>query len=104
MTPEERIARSIRAKGAVNEFLSPAFQLVIADYMGKLTEMAAREPWEADKIRKLAAAVQIAREVEKQIMAVVNDGDVAKAEKARADNISELPERKRRWAMMAGGM
>lgn len=102
MTQEERIAHSRRADAAIRDFLGPAFRIVIADYAAKHIELCTKEPWESDKQRKLAMAISIAREVEKQIVAIVKDGDVAMSEKKRAEHIAAMPEAKRKWALMGG--
>ncbi|MCW2405044.1 hypothetical protein M2336_001673 [Sphingobium sp. B1D7B] len=87
---------------ALDKFLSPAFEFVVGEYSKRLQEVAANEI-DPDKIRKLAVAIKIAREVEAQIVGIVRAGNVAKAEKGRADKIASMPEARRRWAL-AGGM
>lgn len=101
MIHEDAIARGHQAQLAM-EWLGPAFAIVTADYLAKLQEVAASEPWATDKIRKLAMATKIAREVEAQIKAVVATGEKAKADKKRADGIAALPDEKRKWALMGG--
>lgn len=103
MTPEERMARGLAADKALDQFLSPAFDFVLAEYTRKLTEIAAEQPWETDKIRKLAAGIKIAGTVREQIVALVRDGDAAHSERKRADQLANLSDTKRRWAAMAGG-
>lgn len=104
MTTEDRIARGARAEQAMDEFLGPAFAYVVAQYLEKLETLASEQPWETDKIRKLAAATKIAKTVQAQIVAYVMDGDAAYKEKHASDKIANMNDSKRKWALMAGGM
>jgi len=101
MTDEESIARGLEAERAM-KLLGPAFELVIADYLGKIVDISAAEPWEAGKISKLAMATKIAREVQGQITAIVRSGELAQEKKRRADVIADMPAEKRKWALMGG--
>lgn len=103
MTPEETLARARQAEAALDQFLVPAFEVLTEAYSKRLTEIATSEPWETDKIRKLAAALKIAKEVRGQIEGLVHAGEVAKDQKRKADEIAAMPEERRRWALMAGG-
>lgn len=103
-TPEERIARGQQAERAMEQFLSPAFDYVVADYVRRLTEIASEQPWETDKIRKLAAATKIARTVQASIAAFVHDGEAALKEKRAADRMENMTDEQGRWAKMAGGL
>lgn len=95
----ERIARGLRAEAALKEFLNPAFDFVIAEYMRKLTSIASEQPWEAAKITKLAMAAKIAEEVRQQVQGLVADGQVAAASRQQAEAVARLPvERRRIWA------
>lgn len=103
MTPEEQIARARQAEAALDQFLAPAIDVLMASYSVRLQEIAVAEPWATDKIRKLATALKIAREVQGQIVGVVKSGDVARDQKRRADEIAGMSDERRRWAL-AGGM
>lgn len=103
MTQEERIMRGQQAERAMEQFLAPAFDYVIAEYMRKLTDIASEQPWETDKIRKLAAATKIARTVQASIAAFVHDGEAAMSEKRAADRVANMTDEQGRWAKMAGG-
>lgn len=93
----ERIDRGQRATSALREFLDPAFDVVISDYMGRLTQIAAEAPWDTAKIVKLAAAAKIAEQVRVQIKALVADGEVALADVQRARQIEGLSTERRKW-------
>jgi hypothetical protein len=91
-----RAAEANRAQAALDEFLTPAFDVVIASYLQRMTEIAGKEPWEAKKITSLASAVKIAEAVRGQIRAIVSDGDVARVDMKRAQQIEDMPTEKRR--------
>jgi hypothetical protein len=95
MTNEEQIARAKQAQQALDQFLTPAFAVLQAAYAERLQEIAVAAPWETDKIRKLAAGLKIAKEVEAQIIAVVKNGEFAEAQKKRADRIAGLSDTKK---------
>lgn len=95
-TPSERIDRGQRAGAALKEFLDPAFDVVIADYMARLTQIAAETPWDTAKIVKLAAAAKIAEQVRVQIKGLVADGDMALDDKRRAHKIEGLSTERRK--------
>jgi hypothetical protein len=96
VTPQERIERGGRAKRALDEFLQPAFDVAASEYAARLKEVAAREPWAANKIAALANALRIVEEVQGQITGIVYDGEHAKQGKARAEVIEQLSPAKRR--------
>lgn len=96
-TNPDRQARGERARAALAEFLDPAFDVVIGDYMLRLTQIASETPWESDKITKLASAAKIAEQVRAQIRAVVADGEVAVADIKRAREIEKLPTARRKF-------
>jgi hypothetical protein len=96
LTPQQRIDRAGRAKRALEEFLEPAFELVMDTYLTRVEELSAKEPWSANKITALANATRIAREVRAQIVALVLDETDAKATIDRARKIEELSHAKRR--------
>lgn len=96
MTPNEAADEGARARKALDEFLTPAFDAVIADYVARLTELASTEPGQVDRISKLAIAVKVARNVKGQIEAIVQSGGLAEAGIKRARQIEQLsPERKK---------
>ena len=92
----EREDRGRRAEAALREFLAPAIEVAVGDYIARMTEIAAETPWETARIAKLAAGVKIARAVQAQIAALVADGEVAAAERKRARQIEAIGTERRR--------
>jgi hypothetical protein len=95
-----RMARAEQADVALKQFLAPAFDVVRADYLEKLGEIAAK-PLTADMragMEKLALAVKVVDEVRAQILSLVLDGSLARDGATRASQIAALPVEKRRWA------
>jgi hypothetical protein len=99
LSDEEKVARAVRARFAMDEFLAPALKALEAEYLTALTTLAANEPWETSKITKLAVAQRVIKSVEQQIIMAVLEGEIAGQELGRAKKIAALPEAKRRWAM-----
>ena len=95
-TTFERIERGQRAEAALKEFLDPAFDVVIADYMGRLTQIAAETPWDTGKIVKLAAAAKIAEAVRVQVKGLVADGELATQDLKRGRQIEGLSTERRK--------
>jgi hypothetical protein len=93
----ERIDRGQRATSALREFLDPAFDVVITDYMSRLTQIAAETPWDTGKIIKLASAAKIAEQVRVQIKSLVADGEVALDGVQRARQIEGMSTERRKW-------
>lgn len=96
LNDRERIERAHNAKRALDEFLDPAFDVVIEAYTARLTDIASSTPWEAGKITALANATRIAQEVRSQVMALVLDGQDAKRGLIRAEKIEAMTPAKRR--------
>lgn len=97
----DAIERGRRARMALEEFFDPAFGLVIETYTARIEELAATQPWEAQKITSLSNAVRIARSVKAQIEALVHEGDRAERERNRAKEIEKLSPAKRRFLNIA---
>lgn len=95
-----RIADAEAARGALDRWLGPAFDVVRADYMEKLASIAA-QPLPVHgvaQIEKLAIAVKVVDAVRAQIEAVAQDGKVARHDKTRADKLAETPAyARKRW-------
>lgn len=98
LSDEEKVARAVRAKFAMEEFLAPALRDLEAEYLTALTTLAANEPWETGKITKLAVAQRVITTAEQHIIRAVLEGELAGQELHRAKKIAALPEAKRRWA------
>lgn len=98
LSDEEKVARAVRAKFAMEEFLAPALKDLEAEYLTALTTLAASEPWETGKITKLAVAQRVISAVGQHIIRAVLEGEMAGKELERAQKIAALPDAKRRWA------
>lgn len=96
LTNPQKVERGRQAMQALDNFLSPAFDAVIAAYTDRLEDIASKTPWEAPKITALANAVRIAKEVRNQIAGLVYEGDQAKADMVRVEKIEALTPAKRR--------
>ena len=96
MTEAQRIDRGRRAKLALDEFLNPAIDALIAAYTARLEEIASTQPWEAGKITALANAQRITRQVRTQIENIVHEGERAKSDREHALEIEKLSPAKRR--------
>lgn len=96
MNEQHRIETARRASMAMDEFFAPAFDLVHGEYIAAMSDVATRAPWEADKITKLAVAAKVVREVRAQIQALINDGDVARGELKRREQLEAIPHEKRK--------
>lgn len=94
-TLNERISSAAEAEIALRH-LGPASDAVIAAYMRRMTDVAAKEPWEARKITNLAMAARIAEEVRNWVEAIVRDGAVAQQEVERVRRIEKLPEARKK--------
>ena len=97
MTPEDLARRGIHAENAWNEFIGPAIEQMRETYMAALTRLAATEPWETGKITKLAIAQNVIDAVEGHLRAAMMHGEISARDKARIQQIENLPERKKRW-------
>lgn len=95
------IERGRRAKMALEEFFDPAFDMVIDAYTARIEEIAASQPWEAQKITALANAARIAKSVKGQIEAIVYEGERADKVRNRALEIEQLSPAKRRFLNIA---
>jgi hypothetical protein len=91
-----RMADAEQAKQAMERWLSPAFDAVLADYLGRLDQLASTTPWDDKRITKVAMGVAIAKQVRRQIEAVIADGKVARNEHALASQLEAIPSEKRR--------
>lgn len=97
MTRDETLARGARARAAMEEFVTPAVEGIRAEYLARLTEIAANEPWNSDKIVKLAIASRVIDAVESHLANAIMAGRVEQQNAERARQIEDLPAHKRRW-------
>ncbi len=95
MTPAERYAAGERSKIALTE-LESTFAAVSSSYMARLTEIAAMEPWAADKLRSMALAKKIVDEVHQHMVAIAGGMAIAEADMQYRRKIEAMsPERRK---------
>lgn len=95
-----RMARAEQADTAIKQFLAPAFDVVRAEYLEKLADIAAR-PLTNDMragMEKLALAVKVVDVVRAQLTGLVLDGALARDTAQRLAELDKLSPEKRRWA------
>lgn len=63
-------------------------------YIKRLSEL---EPWETDKMHKLASAAKVTRAVKAEIMSIIASGKVEEDRRAHVERIEKLPVTKRRF-------
>lgn len=102
LTESQRVQRGEQARRALEDYLDPAFDAVVAAYTDRIEALAASEPWAADKIVAVAQATRIAKEVHGQIAALVHDGEHARASMVRVEKIEQLSPARRRLAAIGG--
>lgn len=96
-----RMARAERAVEVMQEFIAPAMTVIRDEYLGKLREVAAKHPMRGEPlamVEKLSTALKIVDQLEVQMRALIADGDAAKADAARADQMARLNTEQRRYA------
>lgn len=65
--------------------------------MTYLERMAQVDPWEVEKLSKLAMAHKITQQVEAMVRSIISNADVAQAARDYADKIEKIPHEKRRF-------
>lgn len=73
--------------------LRDMLDLIGQTYISRMSDI---EPWETNKLAKLAMANKIAAQLRGLVLDVIGSGDIAAAAKKRREQIEALPERKRR--------
>lgn len=63
-------------------------------YIDRMSDV---EPWEADKLSKLAMANKIVGQLDNVVREIIASGQVAEHSKAHTKKIESLPAAKRRW-------
>lgn len=102
LTEAQKVSRGEQARRALGDFLSPAFEAVIAAYTDRIEELASTQPWEAAKITALANATRIAKQAHAHISALVYEGQHARAGMVRVQEIEKLSPAKRRLLNIGG--
>jgi len=96
-----RLSRAERADASMQEFVGPALATIRSEYLAKLTEIAAKHPMKGEPlamVEKLSTALKIVDQIDIQMRALIADGDAAKADAARADQMARLSTEQRRYA------
>lgn len=97
MTERERVERARQAKLALDNFLTPAFAEVEADYAEKMIAAAAStDPRAPEVIARLANAIKAARQARQLIEALVADGIDAQSRLDRKTRIDGLTQAQRK--------
>ena len=101
LSEAQRVERGEHARRALEQFLDPAFDAVIAAYSDRIEDMASKEPWSSAKITVLANAIRIAKEARAQIAALVYEGENARASMVKVERMEKLTPAKRRFLNIA---
>lgn len=105
MNEAERIARAHRAKAAYEEFFEPMLDELKNAYSERLVEIANSElsrDKRADKITALSNALKILATLDAGMAESIRDGDLAMAEKLKAEKIEGMTAPQRRLLNIAG--
>lgn len=97
MTERDPIIRANQWKLAYDEEggLKDMFEHIRREYFRRAGLV---EPWEGEKLGKLALAGRIVDMVEDHVRHIIDTGKMAEADQIYAEKIADLPERKRFWA------
>lgn len=99
MTPEQRMARAHRAQAAYDEFVGQSIEQMIGTYTARMVEIANTELNPAKREQKLTAlsnAIRITENIRAGLLEAIRDGDMAKADKLRAEKIEGMTAPQRR--------
>jgi hypothetical protein len=105
MTEAERIARAHRATAALDEFLTPMFDDLREEYRNRISEVATTElhpGTRADKITTLSVALRVVDTLKSGMAEIVRDGELARRDKLRADDIARMSDAQQRLLRIAG--
>jgi hypothetical protein len=103
VTPEQRLARSARAQAAWDEFFAPMFDECEGEYTARIVEVANTElsrDKRTDKITALSHALKITKTLRAGMQEIVRDGELANAEKLKAQKIEQMTAPQRRLLSM----
>ena len=102
MSEEDALQRGRRWAAFYEEEqgLSDMLDLIGSTYIRR---MSAVEPWETDKLTKLAMANKITDQLRGLVKEIIVSGEIAAAAKRHADKIEQLPMRKRRLLGLTTG-
>lgn len=84
-----RWAAFYEEEGGLRDMLA----LIRSTYVERMSDL---EPWETDKLAKLAMAGKIAGQLDGLILSIINDGRIEEAATEHRRKIEALPARKRK--------
>jgi hypothetical protein len=99
VTETERMARAHRAQTAHEEFIAPMFAKLREEYLGRMAEVSATElnaQRRADAITALSVALRVLGTLDAGMREIMRDGDLAKAEKLKAEKIAQMTDAQQR--------
>jgi hypothetical protein len=99
VTEQERINRGYRATQAFGEFIEPMLDELRATYSARLIEVANTElspSKRANKITALSNAMKILNTLEAGMAEMIRDGEMAKADRLKAEKIEKMTAPQRR--------
>jgi hypothetical protein len=105
MTEAERIARAHRAQAALDEFLTPMFDDLREEYRNRIAEVATTElhpGTRADKITTLSVALRVVDTLKSGMAEIVRDGELARRDRLRADDVAKMSDAQQRLLRIAG--
>jgi hypothetical protein len=99
VTEAQRIARAHRAQGAWDEFFAPMLTEIKNAYSERIVEIANTElsrDKRSDKITALSNALKVVAALEGGMLEVIRDGELARADKLRAEKVEKMTAPQRR--------
>ena len=66
-----------------------------------LERMSSVEPWETDKLMKLAVASKVTQAIDSEIRAIMDAGKVEETRREHIKKIDKIPVAKKRWLNLA---
>ena len=96
MTPEARIATAQRWRAFYDEpgGLSEMLARMTAEHMREAVQC---EPWDTDRLKKVALSLKLIGELDQTIRRVMDDGKLAAAAQTGARAAATTRDRKPRW-------
>lgn len=96
MIDESAIVRANEWKRLFEEDggIKDMFEHIRMEYFKRAGQL---DPWEGEKLGKLAMAGRIVDMVESHVRSIIENGSIAEGDLIRAEKIAELPLHKRKW-------
>lgn len=104
MNEAQRIAKAHRAQSALDE-VGPILANLREEYTARIADVATTElhpSVRADKVTTLSVALRVLNTVEAGLREAIRDGELAKADKLRAQNIENMSDARQRLLKVAG--